>query len=86
MIYTCSGDPVYVDSGGLDGFVDRFVDQGCTNLDCRDCRYCRDYADRVVRMDSGYRSRCIEVAERLLGDLSSGAMWGRAAKPRRGAK
>lgn len=79
MIYAPSGgqDMFSVDNRALDGFVDRFVQENCINLDCDRCLYCHEYARRAVHIDENYRRECLMLAQQLLEDLKSGRMWWR---------
>jgi len=69
-------DPIMIDNRSLDGFLEGLIDRDCANRDCDQCRYCHDIARDVVKIDPEYRDRCLELADSLLGDIKSGAMWG----------
>ena len=78
MIYRYEGEPyLYIDNQALDGFMDKFIASSCTNLDCADCRHCYKYMESALRIDSNYSQRCIDLALKLLNELSSGGMWRR---------
>jgi hypothetical protein len=83
MLYTYSGDKdaLSIDNRALDGFIERFLERDCLDLDCDRCRYCHSYADNAVRIDPRFQQECLELANRLLGDLASGRMWGCCTQP-----
>ena len=76
MLRPVDGDPpVVIDNRALDGFMDRFKEHGCKDVDCEQCRYCHRWADRVVRIDSSHKERCQDIYAELFDDLHSGRMW-----------
>lgn len=76
MLAPLSGEPpVVIDNRRLDGFIDRFLRQGCRDLPCDECRYCHEYADRAVRVDPAYREDCLRLHDTIDKDLKSGALW-----------
>ena len=50
-------NPVQIDNRSLNGFMDRFLREGCQDTDCDACRYCHQWADRV-----GVRLFCDDAA------------------------
>jgi len=70
------GTSLYVDNRALDGFIEKFLKEPCTNADCDGCRHCHDYAARALYLDPDCQARSLELADRLLADMSSGRMWG----------
>ncbi|MBI2843806.1 MAG: U32 family peptidase [Armatimonadetes bacterium] len=82
MIYSYSGSDslFHIDNRALDGFIEKFLQECCVNLECADCRYCHDYAERAVTLDAGYRDRCLDLASRLVDDLRTGGMWERSCQ------
>ena len=76
MLYPREGDnPVYIDNRALDGFLDRFEKASCEDLDCEECRYCHDWAEKAVFIDPGWRERMTELYDGLLDDLHGGSLW-----------
>ncbi len=76
MLYPREGDnPVYVDNRALDGFLNRFEKQGCESIDCEQCRYCHQWAEKSVYFDPEWRRRMTAVYDELLHDLHGGTMW-----------
>jgi hypothetical protein len=84
MLYSSarSEDRLSIDNSALDGFIDKFVERDCVNTECEDCQHCHAYADRALTVDTKFRQDCLDITDRLLGDLKSGQMWGRSAEPR----
>jgi len=67
--------PVYIDHRALDGFIDRFREQGCRDVDCEDCRWCHQFAEKAVRLDPATREKAIAVYEELFASMHGGSMW-----------
>lgn len=67
--------PVMIHNHCLDGFIDRFLTQGCRDLDCESCRYCHRWAAKVVDMDPTFRRQCLDDTETVLAQLESGRCW-----------
>lgn len=80
MIYARQEEdaPLYLDNDKLNGFIGRFVKDNCQNLNCNECRYCYDFADKALHIDPEYRDKCLSLANQLLSDMSSGRMWGQS--------
>jgi len=61
---------VEIDNRAMDGFIDFFKTHGCTSRSCDSCRYCDDWARRVVKVDGvpleEYRRRYREALARFL--------------------
>ena len=68
-------NPVYIDNRALDGFMERFKEKGCLDVDCEECRYCHEWAARVVQIDPAWRARMEQIYEDLLGEIDSGTFW-----------
>ena len=76
VLYPLRGpNPVFIDNRGLDGFMDRFKEEGCQDKDCETCRYCHEWADRTVRIDSAWKQRMGAIYEDLLKEIDSGSFW-----------
>lgn len=67
--------PVYVDNRSLDGFLQRFLEAGCRDVDCAECRWCHQFAERAVRLDEGQREKALAAYEDLFRALDGGDMW-----------
>jgi collagenase-like PrtC family protease len=66
MTRPVDGDPpVYIDNRALDGFMERFRESGCRDTDCRECRWCHDFAARSIRIDEAKRDRALEACDIL---------------------
>jgi collagenase-like PrtC family protease len=68
-------NPVTIDNRALDGFFDRFLTEGCQALDCERCRYCHEWAARVVRLDPAWQRRMAGIHDDLLGEIDGGSFW-----------
>jgi collagenase-like PrtC family protease len=68
-------NPVFIDNRALDGFIDRFRDVGCQDLDCESCRYCHSWAERVVAIDPEWKAKMTGIYDHLLGEIDSGTFW-----------
>ena len=76
MIKPIEGQPpVYIDNRALDGFINRFFDNGCLDADCEDCRWCHDFAAKAVRIDEQNRDRALEAYDELFDSMHGGSMW-----------
>jgi len=68
-------NPVQIDNRALDGFLDRFLAEGCQAVDCESCRYCHEWAERVVRIDPEWRERMDAIYADLLEEADGGGFW-----------
>jgi len=76
VLYPLVGpNPVQIDNRALDGFLDRFLGQGCQDTDCEDCRYCHEWAERTVRIDPEWRERMQAIYNDLLEETDGGGLW-----------
>lgn len=67
--------PVHIDNRALDGFLDRFRESGCRDVECEECRWCHDFVRKAVRIDEAHRAQVLEAYETLFGALDDGSMW-----------
>jgi len=67
--------PVYVDNRALDGFMERFRETGCRDLECEECRWCHQFAEKAVRVDEAQRAQALAAYEALFRALDGGGMW-----------
>ena len=68
-------NPVQIDNRALDGFMERFKVKGCQDVDCESCRYCHDWAAKVVQIDPAWKERMRAIYKDLLGDIDGGSFW-----------
>jgi collagenase-like PrtC family protease len=68
--------PVRVENRRLDGFLNRFLSQGCRDTVCEDCRYCHRWAERAVTIDEGWRQECLALYASAFDGLESGSLLG----------
>jgi len=73
--------PVFVDNRALDGFLDRFFDSGCLGVDCDQCRWCHEFADKAVRVEAASRDEALKALDELFESMHGGALW--SYQPRR---
>ena len=64
-----------IDNRALDGFMDRFKEKGCQDVDCESCRYCHEWAEKAVRIDPGWKARMHEIYADLLEEIDGGSFW-----------
>ena len=67
--------PVYIDNRALDGFLDRFREFGCRDVDCEECRWCHEFVRKAVRVDEAHRAQVLAAYGTLFGALHDGSMW-----------
>ena len=76
VLYPLRGpNPVQISNRDLDGFIDRFKTKGCQDVDCETCRYCHQWAEKVVKIDPDWRDRMGAIYNDLLDDIDSGSFW-----------
>lgn len=76
MVTPQSGPPpVFIDNKLLDGFMERFLAEGCRDVDCESCRYCHRVAAEVVEMEPVYRRECLTLHREVHKKLVSGEAW-----------
>ncbi len=67
--------PVYIDNEKLNGFLSRFESLGCKEVDCDDCRYCHDWADKTVTIDEEYKKELLALYAEVVKSVETGALW-----------
>lgn len=76
VLYPLRGpNPVQIDNRALDGFIDFFKAKGCQDVDCETCRYCHEWADKVVKIDPEWKAQMEVIYKDLLDELESGSFW-----------
>jgi len=63
---------VFIDNRKLDGFLASFPQERCAIQDCAACRYCFEWAARVVQIEPSYRRDCLALYQEILEDLCGG--------------
>ena len=66
---------LYLDNRKLDGFINRFLEQSCVDVDCEKCRYCHEFAERAVKIDPDYRREVLAMYKDLFQDMHDGSFW-----------
>jgi collagenase-like PrtC family protease len=77
MLEPLEGEPVTIDNGALDGFIQGFQGRDCRSADCSTCGWCGSYARKAVRVDEAYRAELLKLYEEVFADMDSGEMWER---------
>lgn len=76
MIYESEhGSPVVIDNRALDGFLEQVIKRDCQDTDCAACGFCAGAAEKAIKIDPQYSERCLQLADSLLDDMKSGAIW-----------
>ena len=76
MTGTVTGEPpVTIDNRSLDGFLTRFLEAGCRDVDCAECHWCHEFARKAIRIDETARARALEAYEAVFQALHDGSMW-----------
>jgi collagenase-like PrtC family protease len=66
---------IYVDNRKLDGFLDYFLEGKCKHDDCQKCEYCRNVAERAVKIDNAYKERMDKNFKEIIESLTNGDMF-----------
>ncbi|RME29543.1 MAG: peptidase U32 [Deltaproteobacteria bacterium] len=76
VLYPLRGpNPVQIPNRLLDGFMKRFETTGCQDTDCESCRYCHEWAERVVRIDPQWKTQMEAVYNDLFDETDGGGFW-----------
>ncbi len=67
--------PVVIRNENLNGFINQFLEEGCRDKDCAECRYCHSIADKHITIDPAYRTECLELYRDVTEEVESGSMW-----------
>ncbi len=67
--------PVFVDNRSLDGFLERFREAGCRDVDCEECRWCHEFARKAVRIDGAARAEALAAYDEVFRSLCDGSLW-----------
>lgn len=66
---------VFIDNKKLDGFLEGFFLRDCSLLSCEECAYCREIAEKVVKIDEQWRKDMLKRYKKILDNLNSGKMF-----------
>ena len=81
LLYPRKGkSPLYLDNRKMDGFMDRFFQKSCIDVDCETCNYCHRFAERALTIDPEYRRDVLAQYRDLFEDLHTGSFF--EMKPR----
>ncbi|MBW2262548.1 MAG: U32 family peptidase [Deltaproteobacteria bacterium] len=76
LLYARRGpNPVQIDNRALDGFIERFRTESCQPLDCDDCLYCHEWAEKTVKIDPDFERDMKRMYAEMLDDIHSGSFW-----------
>ena len=75
MLNPLENPAVVIDNRSLDGFLNRFVSNGCRNVDCEKCRYCHDVADKVVKINPEFQKECLDIHQEIDHRLENQGFW-----------
>lgn len=67
-LYQMNPEMPYIDNKSLEGFIEFFKKDCCTG-NCSDCNYCRNYADKVLKLDNCKAHMMREAYNGLYNDL-----------------
>ncbi len=59
----------YIDNRGLDDFIEFFKTKDCYASSCEQCGYCKQTADRVVKIDQEKARACLARIDKKINDL-----------------
>lgn len=68
-------NPVYIDNGKLNGFIEHFFHGRCSGSECDECGYCKETADRALYIPEDYRERVLKKYEMFIESLNDGSMF-----------
>jgi collagenase-like PrtC family protease len=71
--------PIHIDNRQLDGFLEGAWKRECRYNDCNRCQYCHKVAEKSVRIDEGYRQRCLEMHRGIEDSITRGFLPGEGA-------
>ncbi|MDO8489460.1 MAG: hypothetical protein Q7S42_05060, partial [Candidatus Omnitrophota bacterium] len=66
---------VYIDNRSLDGFLAQFLKENCRDKSCGTCSYCREVAEKSVKIDPAYQQEAIAQFKEILNDMISGSLF-----------
>jgi len=76
ILFPRKGKPyVFVDNKKLNGFIDYFRKNSCQSVVCEKCRYCHDWAEKVVEIDPEWEKIARQQYENLFEDMYTGNFW-----------
>ena len=68
-------NPVFIHNLKLVVFLDKFPKKGCRELNCETCRYCHEWAEKVVEIDEDHRKEVLDIYEEVDDLMESGSSW-----------
>lgn len=70
VLYSAEGS-WYIDNRDLDGFLEFFKHKNCDSSSCDECGYCKEIAEKVVKVDPKKRDFAISRLNKMIDDLTS---------------
>ncbi len=66
---------VYIDNTKLDGFINYFFEEDCRYKSCKECGYCQQVSDKVVKITPEYREKAKVEYSTFLEEIISGEIF-----------
>lgn len=68
-------DEIYIDNDALDGFLQYFLDGGCSGESCQQCGYCHAIAKRVINISPKFKQAQLQEYKNFLEGLITGDLF-----------
>ena len=65
---------IYINNKLLDGFLDFFRKLDCENTSCRECGYCKRYAERAISIDKIEQKFVLKNLDKVAGWIKDGQL------------
>ena len=66
---------IEVDNQGLNNFLEGFKDKNCRLMNCDDCNYCQNIANKVIKVDLAQLNELKNTYKNILESIESGRMF-----------
>ncbi len=68
---------IYIDNKKLDGFIDYFVNNSCSNTVCEECKYCDEWSEKAICVLNNEldRQKAIKNINNILDILTTSALY-----------
>jgi len=68
-------DIIYIDNQKLDGFLLGLQNQKCAERSCKECQYCKEKAEEVIKVDTEALKKNKQELEEILKEFTSGELF-----------